>query len=65
MRIFLHVRGIELIEVFVRLGLALVLSLSLALLMAWGWHSSDRAPDALYSASSENSVSTPPAIPNN
>ncbi|MDM7948877.1 hypothetical protein [Hydrogenophaga sp.] len=53
------------IEVFVRLGLALLLSLSLALLMAWGWHSSDRAPDALYSASSENSVSTPPAIPNN
>ena len=53
------------IEVFVRLGLALVLSLSLALLMAWGWHSSDRAPEALYSASSESAGTAPPAIPNN
>jgi hypothetical protein len=47
------VRGIGLIEVFLRLGLALLLSMSLAVLLAWGWYSSDRAtigPEATVSA---------------
>jgi hypothetical protein len=53
---FWHVaRGVFLIEVFVRLGLALLLSMGLALLLAWGWDSSDRAAtgsQALVSAAS-------------
>ncbi len=47
------------IEIFVRLGLALLLSLSLALLMAWGWHSSDPAPSrdrALVEASASTAL---------
>ena len=46
-------RGVFLIEVFLRLGLALLLSMGLAVLLAWGWYSSERAaigPEATLSA---------------
>jgi hypothetical protein len=58
------VRGIELIEVLMRLGLALLLSLSLAVLMAWGWHSSDRAQLPADVVSSASTRAGQPAIPN-
>lgn len=56
-----ELRGIALIEVFVRLGLALLLSLGLAVLLAWGWDSSDRTHPSAVQQLTEAPAPTHPA----
>ncbi|MFN3496549.1 MAG: hypothetical protein ACK40L_18785, partial [Hydrogenophaga sp.] len=40
-----HPLSVNVIEIFLRLGVSLLLSLCLALLLAWSWDQSDAHPD--------------------